>query len=156
MFGQDIDNNQSQVSGGGGVAPPIDDNVVSNALSDDAQGTSDDLSNVQDESSSAQDDNLIHPTQPADDVLAQSSQASSDLEGIKKDAISQLSPLIKDLDQTPEDKFKTLLMMIQSADNQDLIKDAYQIAQKIDNKEERAKALLAIVNEIDYFTQKQK
>ncbi len=90
-----------------------------------------------------------------EDTTSQSSGASEpagDLEEIKKEALGQLAPLVQNLDQTPEDKFRTLMMMIQSTDNQDLIKEAYSAAQNISDEQEKAKALLAVVNEIDYFT----
>lgn len=81
-------------------------------------------------------------------------KASDDLEEIKKQALAQLSPLVSKLDQSPEDKHKTLLMMIQSADNEDLLPEAYENAQKITDDTLKAEALLSIVNEINYFSQK--
>jgi hypothetical protein len=73
---------------------------------------------------------------------------------IKQQVLQQLSPLVDHLDQTPEEKFKTTMMMIQASDNQSLIQRAYEAAQKIDDKKTRAQALLDIVNEINYFTHK--
>lgn len=84
-------------------------------------------------------------TQPASD---------DDLLNLKQQALHQLSPLVDHLDQTPEEKFRTTMMMIQSSDNQSLIKDAYAAAQAIHDDKARAQALLDIVNEINYFTQK--
>lgn len=72
---------------------------------------------------------------------------------VKQKALDQLFPLIDKLDQTPEEHFKTLMMIIQASDNQTLIEKAYQIAQTIDNEKSRAQALLDIINEINYFTQ---
>jgi hypothetical protein len=74
---------------------------------------------------------------------------------IKQQALQQLSPLIGHLDQSAEEKFRTTMMMIQAADNQDLIKEAYAAAQQIEDEKTRAQALLDIVNEINYFTQRQ-
>ena len=74
------------------------------------------------------------------------------LMSIKQDAISQLTPLVKHLDQSPEERFRTTLMMIQVSDNQDLIKDAYEAAGQITDDKAKAQALLDIVNEINYFT----
>jgi hypothetical protein len=76
-----------------------------------------------------------------------------DLIGIKQSALKELSPLVGHLDQTPEEKFRTTMMMIQASDNQALIKDAYDAAQKITDEKVKAQALLDIVNEINYFTQ---
>lgn len=76
-----------------------------------------------------------------------------DLLDIKQTALQQLSPLVGHLDQTPEEKFRTMMMMIQASDNQALIKEAYAAAQNIQDEKERAQALLDVVNEINYFTQ---
>jgi hypothetical protein len=72
---------------------------------------------------------------------------------IKQHALQQLTPLVSHLNQTPEEKFHTTMMMIQSSDNQSLIKDAYAAAQQIPDDKTRAQALLDVVNEINYFTQ---
>jgi hypothetical protein len=79
--------------------------------------------------------------------------ADGDLLDIKQQALQQLSPLVSHLEQSPEDKFRTTMMMIQASDNQALIKDAYAAAQQITDEKTRAQALLDIVNEINYFTQ---
>jgi hypothetical protein len=60
---------------------------------------------------------------------------------------------LQHLDQTPEEKFRTTMMMIQGADNKSLIPDAYQAAQQITDDKVRAQALLDVVNEINYFSQ---
>ncbi|MDB5163803.1 MAG: hypothetical protein JWS12_421 [Candidatus Saccharibacteria bacterium] len=78
---------------------------------------------------------------------------TDDLLNIKQQALQQLSPLVDHLDQSPEEKFRTTMMMIQASDNQDLIKVAYQAAGEIKDEKARAQALLDIVNEINYFTQ---
>lgn len=72
---------------------------------------------------------------------------------IKQQALTQLSPLLGHLDQTPEEKFRTTMMMIQASDDQGLIKAAFEAAQNITDEKVRAQALLDIVNEINYFTQ---
>lgn len=72
---------------------------------------------------------------------------------IKQQALHSLAPLVDKLDQTPEEKFKTTMMLIQASDNADLIKDAYAAANAISDEKARAQALLDVVNEINYFTQ---
>lgn len=74
---------------------------------------------------------------------------------IKLQALGQLAPLVNHLDQSPEEKFRTTMMLIQASDNQSLVKDAYAAAQTIPDEKARAQALLDIVNEINYFTQAQ-
>ncbi len=85
-----------------------------------------------------------------------SSLQSSDLINIKQQALQNLSPLIDKLEQTPEEAFKTLMMLIQASDNAELVKKAYVAANSITDEKARAQALLDIVNEINYFTQKDK
>ena len=72
---------------------------------------------------------------------------------IKKQALQSLAPLVDELDQSPEEKFKTTMMLIQASDNADLVKDAFSAANKITDEKTRAQALLDVVNEINYFTQ---
>lgn len=79
--------------------------------------------------------------------------ADADLLNLKHEALSELSPLVSHIDQTPSEKFRTLMMMIQGADDKSLIKPAYEAAKSIEDEKERAQALLDIVNEINYFTQ---
>lgn len=101
------------------------------------------------------------PAKPAEEKpvdhrkAAKSGGSSDDLLDIKTSALKDLTPLVDHLEQTPEERFRTTMMMIQAADNQSLIKMAYESAQQIGNDKERAQALLDIVNEINYFTQKQ-
>ena len=81
--------------------------------------------------------------------------AADDLLGIKQQALAQLGSLVGHLDQSPEEKFRTTMMLIQSTDNAALLKDAYEAAQAIPDEKARAQALLDVVNEINYFTQQQ-
>ena len=83
-----------------------------------------------------------------------SSSSADDLISLKQSALKELTPLVDQLDQSPEEKFNTTMMMIQAADDQTLISSAYKTAQQITDDKERAQALLDIVNEINYFTQK--
>lgn len=91
-------------------------------------------------------------THTADDDHAAPTDHKDDLIDIKQEALKQLTPLVGHLDQTPEEKFRTTMMMIQASDNQALIKEAYASAQAITDEKARAQALLDIVNEINYFT----
>ncbi|HVX48456.1 MAG TPA: hypothetical protein VHA05_03835 [Candidatus Saccharimonadales bacterium] len=78
--------------------------------------------------------------------------ADNELIDLKQEALTKLSPLIGHLDQTPDEKFRTLMMMIQASDDQRLVRQAYETALNINDEKERAQALLDIVNEINYFT----
>jgi hypothetical protein len=97
------------------------------------------------------------PTAPATDGVVtpapKASASSDDLLQIKQEAMQQLSPILDHLDQAPEEKFRTTMMMIQASDNDKLIPVAYEAAKAIADEKARAQALLDIVNEINYFTQ---
>ena len=84
-----------------------------------------------------------------------SSAHDDDLLKIKQQALQQLSPLVGHLNQTPEEKFRTTMMMIQASDDQSLVNRAYEAAKDISDEKTRAQALLDIINEINYFTQQQ-
>ena len=81
------------------------------------------------------------------------SVADPDLAQIKQQALQSLEPLVSQLDQAPDEKFKTVMMLIQASDNSKMLKDAYAAASQITDEKARAQALLDIVNEINYFTQ---
>jgi hypothetical protein len=91
--------------------------------------------------------------EPADDDHLLTTGNHDDLLAIKQTALQQLSPLVGHLDQTPEEKFRTTMMMIQASDDQSLIQAAYDAAKGITDEKARAQALLDIINEINYFTQ---
>ena len=111
------------------------------------------------------DDNTVVPTNlpaPSSPPVSTDTPASDDqpidtnaLLDLKQKALGQLAPLVSHLDQTPEEKFRTLMMMIQASDDQSKIKEAYAAAQAITDEKGRAQALLDVVNEINYFTQGQ-
>lgn len=102
------------------------------------------------------DDSVVAPDASGDGADSTALPASEDhgqLLDIKQQALQQLSPLVGHLEQNPEEKFRTTMMMIQASDNHELIKEAYAAAQQITDEKTRAQALLDIVNEINYFTQ---
>lgn len=78
---------------------------------------------------------------------------TDDLLAMKQQALQQLSPLVSHLEQSPEEKFRTTMMMIQASDDQSLLETAYHAAQGIKDEKAKAQALLDVVNEINYFTQ---
>lgn len=78
---------------------------------------------------------------------------TDELLDLKQSALHELSPLLGHLEQSPEEKFRTTMMMIQASDDQTLLTTAYESAKAITDEKARAQALLDIVNEINYFTQ---
>lgn len=97
---------------------------------------------------------VVSDSAPVDLPAVRQTQDPQDLLTIKQEALRKLSPLLGQLDQTPEEKFRTFMMMIQASDNQNLVKDAYDAALQITDEKVKAQALLDVVNEINYFTQK--
>jgi hypothetical protein len=93
------------------------------------------------------------PTSPPDSTSV-GGNAADDLLDIKQQALQNLTPLVHTLDQSPEEKFKTTMMLIQASDNPKLIKEAYNAANQIPDEKSRAQALIDIINEINYFTHK--
>lgn len=95
---------------------------------------------------------IVPPVQdgqaPVDDASLQQ------LGDLKQKALGDLTPLVEHLDQSQEEKFTTIMMMLQASDDQRLLQKAYDTAQKIQDEKVRAQALLDVVNEINYFTQK--
>lgn len=83
-------------------------------------------------------------------------ESPDELLTLKQQALQQLSPLVGHLEQSPEEKFRTTMMMIQATDDHTKIKEAYEAAQAITDEKVRAQALLDVVNEINYFTQQHK
>ena len=102
----------------------------------------------------------VSATDPAQDLStpeitehAAADVPTDDLLEIKQGALQELSPLVGHLEQSPEEKFRTTMMMIQASDDHTLIKTAYEAAKGISDEKARAQALLDVVNEINYFTQ---
>lgn len=103
------------------------------------------------DSSAASAPDLPEPAQ--NDGSAAAPVDTNNLLSLKQQALQELTPLVDHLEQTPLEKFRTTMMLIQASDNQALLKDAYEAAQKIEDDKIRAQALLDVINEINYFTQ---
>ncbi|MBX4197461.1 hypothetical protein KW801_02815 [Candidatus Saccharibacteria bacterium] len=102
----------------------------------------------------AADNSQPHTDQMSIDSAPASASPDPALVSLKEQALNSLAPLVGHLDQTPEEKFKTTMMLIQASDNSSLVKEAYEAANQIADEKARAQALLDVVNEINYFTQK--
>jgi hypothetical protein len=95
------------------------------------------------------------PTPSASPVVGYNPPATSntsDLEGIKKEALNELRPLVDKLDLAPEEKFDTYLLLLRSTDDKTLIAPAYAAAQSISDESRKAQALLEVIKEIDYLS----
>jgi hypothetical protein len=92
------------------------------------------------------------PVIPVSELEITLPAAADDLEGIKKDALIELRPLVDKLDLAPEEKFDTYLLLLRSTDDKTLIAPAHTAAQGIPDETRRAQALLDIIKEIDYLS----
>lgn len=91
-------------------------------------------------------------SQPSASASPSAPVQDDELLSIKQQALQELSPLVGQLEQDPEEKFHTTMRIIQASDNHSLVKEAYEAARQISDDKVRAQALLDIVNEINYFT----
>ena len=89
-----------------------------------------------------------------DPVASQPAADLSELDAIKKSALDELQPLIEHVEQSPEERYETVMMMIRSNDDPSLVSQAYEAAKGIENEKARANALLNIVSEIEYLKSK--
>ena len=95
------------------------------------------------------------PTTPSVPVSAGSDAPTSveDLAVMKQEALKHLQPLVGSLQQSPEEEFRTVMMMIQATDDKSMLKKALDAAKAIKDDKIRAQAMLDVINEINYFAQ---
>lgn len=159
MFGQNDDQQSQDTNSFGQTAQPSFDAPTqapgAPAGPIDQTATPEPSTDLFDNPMPAVDDSV--PAEIADVPVTTSSTTASlpsdDLLEIKQDALQELSPLVGHLEQSPEERFRTTMMMIQASDDHSLIKSAYDAAKQITDEKARAQALLDVVNEINYFTQ---
>lgn len=82
------------------------------------------------------------PTAPVDPAL----------DGIKKNALSELRPLVDKLNVSNEEKFDTYLLLLRSTDDKSLLGPAHEAAKGITDEARRANALLEIIKEVDFLS----
>ncbi len=165
MFGTD---NSQQTVAAPSSAPTNDDNIMKNGSLEQAD-TIAEVHQPNDGALPADTANIFAPSPIADpfgttqassapaaapQTTSAPSQDDPTLLDIKQQALQHLSPLVEHLDQVPEEKFKTTMMMIQASDDKSLVPAAFDAAKQIEDDKVRAQALLDIINEINYFTQK--
>jgi len=94
----------------------------------------------------------VMPEPAVSPVVSAPGATDGSLEAIKKDALTELRPLVDKLNLAPEDKFDTLLLIIRSTDDKSLVPQAHEAAKMIEDDSRRAEALLDVIKEIDYFS----
>lgn len=160
MFGNDQTQQTSDNSNDNANVPFMGTQTANNGLMGlDNQTTNQPANDSQVPTNST--DDVTAPTVPAitsTDGNADapvSDEHNDDLMNIKKEALMELSPLVNQLDQSADEKFETFMMMIQASDNKSLIPQAFEAAKNISDDKKRARALLDVINEINYFNQKE-
>ncbi len=161
MFGHDDHHHNQDENNQGAPAPVADDTLSAPATTDTSAPamTSDDSAGdfIMDDAPQSKDLPPVPPAPTASDdntvIPAPKSDNADELLRIKQEAIHELAPMVDHLEQKPEEKFRTTMMMIQATDNDKLIPAAYAAAKQISDEKVRAQAYLDIVNEINYFTQ---
>ena len=162
MFG---DNGTGQVQSDG-MVPPLDPSVMSGATppapivdhtmtpaypDDNAVPAENPILQMHQEAVAASQASTFSPA-VADPAPVVSTVHDDDLLAIKADALTALAPLVGNLEQSAEEKFRTTMMLIQASDDRTLVRQAYESAQAIEDEKVKAQALLDVVNEINYFT----
>ena len=135
-------------------AAPADNNVTAPQADDSASMPAD--NGV----APAGDDSMSQAT--ATDAQSSPVQASSaapigndpQLDAVKQEALNELRPLVDKLDVSAEEKFDTYLLLLRSTDDRELIAPAHEAAKSIVDEARRAQALLDIIKEIDFLSQK--
>lgn len=92
---------------------------------------------------------IATPMTPAPEIQ---NYNTDDLNSIKKDALTELRPLVDKLDLEPEEKFNIYLLLLRSTDDRTLIAPAHAAAKDIPDESKRAQALLDVIKEIDYLS----
>ena len=100
---------------------------------------------------------LEAPVAPVEETVAApafpSVDEGADLDTVKQEALQELRPLVDKLNESPEEKFDTYLLLLRSTDDKALIEPAHEAAKGIVDEARRAQALLDIIKEIDFLTQ---
>lgn len=92
---------------------------------------------------------------PSKSTKAAAPATDNSLDAVKRDAITELRPLVDKLNIAPDEKFDTYLLLIRSTDDRSLIAPAHEAAKAIPDEARRAQALLDIIKEIDYLSNPQ-
>ncbi len=69
---------------------------------------------------------------------------------LKKQALDVLVPVVDKIDQPPERKFEILMTAARSSGDAGLLAKTLEAAQRIGNDNQKADALLDVLNEINY------
>jgi hypothetical protein len=74
---------------------------------------------------------------------------NDDLNALKQEALRALSPLIAQLDQSPEEKYATTLMVYKGTNDQTLLPAIYEAAKNLTDDNAKAAAIYDVVQKIN-------
>ena len=77
-----------------------------------------------------------------------------ELSALRDKTLNYLSDMIRDINQSPEEKFKTLLTIFRGTSDKSLLVSALETAEQITDSNQRAESLIELVKVIDEFTNK--
>lgn len=95
------------------------------------------------------DEQVANNNQDKDNNASDVSDDSALLE-LKNRALNILLPLVDKVDEPPERKFEILMTAARSSDDSGLLNKALDAAQHIGSDNEKANAVLDVLNEINY------
>lgn len=91
---------------------------------------------------------------PAPTPVQARTDLGDNLDEVKLEAINELRPIIDKLNLPPDEKFDTYLLLIRCTDDRSLVPPAHEVAKQIEDESRRAQALLDIIKEIEYLSNK--
>lgn len=91
---------------------------------------------------------------PAPSPVQARTDLGDSLDEVKMEAINELRPIIDKLNLPPDEKFDTYLLLLRCTDDRSLVPPAHEVAKQIEDESRRAQALLDIIKEIEYLSNK--
>lgn len=72
-----------------------------------------------------------------------------DLEGVKKEMLRELFPLIDKINLKPEQKFRVYREMIETTGDKSMVMKAHEVARALEDEQKRGEALVFLLEAID-------
>jgi hypothetical protein len=82
-------------------------------------------------------------------ITINTSGIMSNLKALKQEALHELSPLIGQLDQTPDEKYATAKMVYEETNDQALLTSVYEAAKNLPDEKEKAEAIYDVIQKIN-------
>lgn len=73
----------------------------------------------------------------------------SNLGALRQDALHELSPLIGQLDQTPDEKYATAKMVYEETKDQNILSAVYEAAKNLPDEKAKAEAIYDVIQKIN-------